>query len=125
MSSIIKLIDRLGILILFPIVLFAGGIVIHLYNIFLLAAGRIPSSFWVWWVNLSMLAIDTALLVGLIRLRRTAYLLAAAGFLILALMWAVNSIMMGAINFSTAAGIAGCLLGLPILICAFWKLRNG
>ena len=125
MRPFIKLVDRLGILVLIPIVLLFAGLGIHLYNIFLLIAGRIPSSLWIWWVDIFMLAFDVVVLIGLIRMHKTAYLVAAAGFLLLALTWAVHSIVAGAINFSTAAGIAGCLLGLPILICAYRKLRNG
>ncbi|MBN2083858.1 MAG: hypothetical protein JW748_01445 [Anaerolineales bacterium] len=125
MQPIANLVDRLGTLVLFPVALFLGGLVIHLYSIFLLIAGRLPSSLWVWWVNIFMLVFDLVVLVGLIRMRKTAYLVAAAGFLILALTWAVNSVMEGAVNFSTAAGIAGCVLGLPILVCAYRKLRNG
>jgi hypothetical protein len=125
MQPFVKLVDRLGLLVLIPIVLFFAGFVIHLYSIFLLIAGQIPSSLWIWWVDIFMLVFDAVVLVGMIRMHKLGYLVAAAGLLLLALTWAVNSIMAGAINFSTAAGIAGCLLGLPILICAYRKLRNG
>jgi hypothetical protein len=112
----IKLINRLTVLVMIPVVL---------YNLYLLAAGRIPSSAGLWWVNGFMLVFDVVVLAGLIRMQKTAYLLSIAGFLLMAATWIVNSVMLRAINLSTAVGIGACLLGLPILLCAYRELRNG
>lgn len=125
MQPIVNLIDRLGILVLFPVALLLGGLVIHLYTIFLLVAGRLPSSLWVWWVNIFMLVFDAIVFVGLLRLKKTAYLFAITGFFLLGATWITNSILERAINLSTAVGIVAGALGMPILVCAYWKLRNG
>ncbi len=125
MRRFIKLIDRLTILILVPIVFFTAGIVIHVYTLYLLAAGLLSPSPWLWWVNGFMLVFNVIMLFGLIRMQKTAYLLSAAGFLLLAVTWTANAIMLRVINLSTAAGIGACLMSLPILLRAYRKLRNG
>lgn len=59
--------------IILPVVLLIIGDVLHIVNLFKMYYGYLPVTIWNLWVNISMLIIDTGLLVGLLKKSKLAY----------------------------------------------------
>lgn len=105
-----------AILFYYPILLFLVGILIHVYNFFLISTGKMTLNTWNLWVQCSMLVYNITMLVGLLKRKKWAYTLSVVGLIGLTIFQGYFAFFSGIITAETIVSWVLCLLALPALI---------
>jgi hypothetical protein len=122
-QRIILLFKEMSFLIAYPIILLLIGVSIHLYNILLIIAGKTDPAIWEAWVHVFMLSFNITILAGIIYCKRGFYLIFIIGLCLMIFTWITNSIIIKYINISTLLGIISCIIGIPVMIFLYRKLK--
>lgn len=119
-----NLIEELSPLVLYPLALMTIGILIHVYGLLQMAAGSEPFDVRTAWVHAFMLLFNGLVLIGLIFMKKAAYLVLIAGLVLMAATWTVDAILRREINLSTLLGIVLCAVAVPVTAVLYRKLSK-
>ena len=123
-SLLVILVNRLSILVMYPLILLTIGIFMHLYSLVMIIIGKDEAVIWSIWVHIFMLIFNFSIAIGIIYMKKLTYIIFPIGLILMIGTWIIDAITRRAINLSTTLAIILCTIAIPVMVILYKKVKS-
>ena len=123
-SLLVILVNRLSILVMYPLILLTIGIFMHLYSLVMIIIGKDEAVIWSIWVHIFMLIFNISIAIGIIYMKKITYILFPIGLILMIGTWIIDAITRRDINLSTTLAIILCTIAIPVMVILYKKVKS-
>ena len=123
-SLLVILVNRLSILVMYPLILLTIGIFMHLYSLVMIIIGKDEAVIWSIWVHIFMLIFNFSIAIGIIYMKKITYIIFPIGLILMIGTWIIDAITRRDINLSTTLAIILCAIAIPVMVLLYKKVKS-